>query len=78
MGIKYIVLFLILAFYTSFSVIFGISDWKVYFVYSIGIPLPPMADPGLSRQDLASACNGQQTGMGQTYKISAGPPEIDR
>ena len=23
-------------------------------------------------------CHGQQTGMGQTYKISAGAPEIDR
>ena len=23
-------------------------------------------------------CHGQQAGMGQTYKISAGAPEIDR
>ena len=31
------------------------------------------SDTGLSRQD-----HGQQTGMGQTYKISAGAPERDR
>ena len=39
LGIKYTVFFLILVFYTSFSVIFGIY-WKVYFGY-FGIPLLP-------------------------------------
>ena len=37
LGIKYTVVFLILVFYKSFSIIFGIY-WKVYFGY-FGIPL---------------------------------------
>ena len=75
MDVKYIVFFLMLVFYTSFSVIFGILEglFRVFW-YSTD----PLADLGLSRQDVASACHGQQTGIGQTYKISAGPPEIDR
>ena len=70
LGIKY-----------SLTTNLGYKLYRVYigtFISGILVFHYPLADPGLSRQDVASACHGQQTGMGQTYKISAGPPEIDR
>ena len=42
LGVKYNVVFLILVFYTSFSIIFGILE-ALFQV--LGIPPPPLADP---------------------------------